>query len=217
MKCEQVQACFDRMYREGDRFGQKEVIRHLSGCTVCRREFDRWRIIAGELGTVPRQDAPRDLYLKVIREVDALKRNTAEKRNRRFRIPSWRWYPVPVALCAVLLMTITGRVIVRHDKKATVTVAEQVKPPDDGTVTAHFRFSCDNARRVAVVGDFNGWDTGKDQLVKGGNGTWGADIQVGKGCYQYLFLVDGTEWRLDPAAAVQVPDGFGGFNMVIEL
>ncbi|MBN1757621.1 MAG: hypothetical protein JW863_04850 [Chitinispirillaceae bacterium] len=217
MKCEQVRTYFDRMYREGDRFDRKQVISHMSECGGCRREFDRWCILAREMSAVPEMDAPPDFNQKMLRKIDILKQKKPEKRNHWSWTPSWQTYPVPIALCAVLLMIITGIVVTLYRKPATDVAVKHMEASHDVRVTAHFRLSCTEARQVAVVGDFNGWDTGKDQLVKNGDGTWGIDMQIEKGCYQYLFLVDGTEWHRNPAAGRQVPDGFGGFNMVIEL
>lgn len=49
------------------------------------------------------------------------------------------------------------------------------------------------------------------------DGTWTIDLRVPKGSYQYLFLVDGKEWRADPLNTHQVPDGFGGINSEVTI
>ena len=217
MKCEEVRTWFDRMYREGDRFDGKPVIEHMDSCVACRREFGRWRTIARELTAAPSPETPPELYTKVIREIELLKQ-TPEKGKWWFRVPHRQLYPAPVVLGAVLLLLlVTGIIVVRPTRPVSGIVMEQGGPSGNGRRMTHFRIACHDARQVAVVGDFNGWDTAKDQLVKNRDGVWEIDMHIDKGWYQYLFLVDGTEWRLNPADGRQVPDGFGGFNMVLEL
>ena len=73
------------------------------------------------------------------------------------------------------------------------------------------------AESPSLIGDFNGWDTDKHQLVRGENGLWSIDLPMKKGCYQYLFYVDGATWQIDPTGKATAPDGFGGYNTVTEL
>jgi 1,4-alpha-glucan branching enzyme len=71
------------------------------------------------------------------------------------------------------------------------------------------------ARKVAVVGDFNHWDAGKD-ILEGPDeqGVWSKVILLPKGRYEYLFLIDQKEWVSDPSA-LSSDDGLGGTNSVI--
>ncbi len=72
-----------------------------------------------------------------------------------------------------------------------------------------------SATSIAVVGDFNRWSTERD-LLSGpdGNGYWSTTLDLPPGRYEYLFLVDGTDWVPDPAA-VSADDGMGGTNSVL--
>jgi hypothetical protein len=72
------------------------------------------------------------------------------------------------------------------------------------------------ARTVALVGDFNGWDTEATRLSPvGDRGQWEATVSLAPGRHVYAFVVDGVEWRVDPLAP-QVPDaGFGPANALI--
>lgn len=74
-----------------------------------------------------------------------------------------------------------------------------------------------NARSVALVGDFNGWDPARTQLSPGEGGTWTATLPLSPGRYHYMFLVDGTRWLADPLAAETSADGFGARNSVIDV
>lgn len=73
------------------------------------------------------------------------------------------------------------------------------------------------AQRVAVTGDFNGWDTKGVELrpVEGKEGMWETDLQLTPGAYAYNFIVDGDVLVPDPESLNQMPDGFGGTNSIL--
>ncbi len=75
-------------------------------------------------------------------------------------------------------------------------------------VIVQFRLGDTEARGVALVGDFNGWRP-SHQLHRTGAGVWSVDVALEPGVYNYVFVVDGRAWRLDPLAP-RVTDGFGG-------
>jgi len=71
-------------------------------------------------------------------------------------------------------------------------------------VTVHgnyvqFRFFRPWARRVELVGDFNGWRQGELQMVSNGDGYWLAAMQLPQGSYKFRYWVDG-QWFTDYAA-----------------
>ncbi len=80
---------------------------------------------------------------------------------------------------------------------------------------AKFVVHAPQARRVAVVGDFNHWDAGTD-ILEGPDeqGAWSKVILLPTGRYEYLFLIDEKTWVPDPAALF-TNDGLGGTNSVI--
>lgn len=84
-----------------------------------------------------------------------------------------------------------------------------------------FRFRAPGARVVQVAGswDSNWFLRGREWtsdtrvgLLQDGDrdGTWELTVPLGPGRYEYLFLVDGKFWELDPANPQRVPDGTGG-------
>jgi len=79
----------------------------------------------------------------------------------------------------------------------------------------HFTFSAPNASSVTVVGTFNGWDTRATPLRRSANGEWNVDLPLGAGRYNYMFVVDGRRWMLDPSAARDAADDFGTENSVV--
>ena len=54
-------------------------------------------------------------------------------------------------------------------------------------------------------------DTRVGLMQRGDDGLWELHVPLGPGRYEYLFLVDGRFWELDPANPQRVPDGLGGF------
>jgi hypothetical protein len=70
------------------------------------------------------------------------------------------------------------------------------------------------AARVAVVGDFNGWDEAATPAVKQPDGTWSTFVTLYPGRHVYSFIVDG-QFIPDPAAPMAPDDGFGNNNSVI--
>src|SRR5438067_703620 len=68
---------------------------------------------------------------------------------------------------------------------------------------------------VNVAGTFNGWSTNATPMVDRGDGTYVATISLPNGIYQYKFVIDGKEWKADPAHSdkeLEESDGSGGKN-----
>jgi 1,4-alpha-glucan branching enzyme len=73
------------------------------------------------------------------------------------------------------------------------------------------------AKKVGLVGDFNGWQPDVTQLENSdGQGTFVVTLPLKRGAYEYMFNVDG-QWVTDPSAAERRPDGFGRSNGVLRL
>jgi hypothetical protein len=89
--------------------------------------------------------------------------------------------------------------------------------PGQETVVVRFVLVAKGAHKVAVSGDFNGWNpTGTVLENADGRGTFVAFVPLPRGAHEYMFLVDG-EWVTDPAAPETRPDGFGRSNAVLRL
>ena len=63
-----------------------------------------------------------------------------------------------------------------------------------------------DAKKVYVSGEFNNWHPRQTFLSKQGN-EWLAAVNLGKGTYKYLFVVDGR-WITDPANPTKDEGGF---------
>lgn len=74
-----------------------------------------------------------------------------------------------------------------------------------------------DAKKVAVVGDFNGWDASHAgfQAKHRGGGVWSVMAPVPLGHHRYSFVVDDSVWVADPIAPRAVDNDFGVTNSAI--
>lgn len=86
---------------------------------------------------------------------------------------------------------------------------------NDGVV---FKVRLPQAKQVNITGSFNGWDRSKDRLSgPDEDGWWSITLPLGPGRHEYLFLIDGSTWLVDPHGTATADDGFGGKNSVLYL
>ena len=74
------------------------------------------------------------------------------------------------------------------------------------------------AREVALVGDFNDWDTHATPLrATASDGLWTVEVPLAPGRHRYAFVVDGEEWRSDPGAPRASGADFGTPSSVVTV
>ena len=67
-----------------------------------------------------------------------------------------------------------------------------------------------NAHRVAVVGDFTGWDQRRIPMHRdAASGLWSATVTVRPGRHVYAFVADDSIWTRDPRAPIATDPDFG--------
>jgi 1,4-alpha-glucan branching enzyme len=76
-----------------------------------------------------------------------------------------------------------------------------------------FSYIAPDAKSVAVVGDFTGWQQAPVALKKDKDGVWKKTVSLTPGRHEYRLLVDG-QWRDDPKCSERIPNQFGGENCV---
>ena len=98
-------------------------------------------------------------------------------------------------------------------------VARSAPPLPDTVRVVQFVFVAPDARRVALVGDFNAWDRDATQLQRGGvnGGVWTVSLALPAGRHEYAFVVDGARWEPDPASTDAVTDDFGVVSSVVSV
>jgi hypothetical protein len=207
MNCRKARKAFDALLHKGE--GPRGVADHLRGCASCAEVFRRWEAMVRALQSAPARQATPGLKARILRAVATEGRRAAEPR------PVFSLRP-PGALqwafsAAVVLALAAGGWWLLRD-------AISGKPArTDGARILTLNVTVPAARSVAVAGDFNGWDAGSHLLKRRGADRWTITLPLRPGVYEYLLLVDGEKWLLDPENPVRIPDGFGGFNSGVEL
>lgn len=124
---------------------------------------------------------------------DRLRQALARERRRRGRaLPGWRR-----ALLAATVLFAFGALLLWSVRSRTAASA---------AMPVQFVLVAEEAHTVALAGDFNGWDVGATPLVRGDGGVWSVVVRLAPGAFNYSFVVDGAEWRGDPAAATATDD-----------
>lgn len=81
-----------------------------------------------------------------------------------------------------------------------------------------FYYHDHRAASVALSGDFTGWSLNGFIFRKEKNGGWRCEIPLlPRGRYAYKFVVDRQSWISDPRNPHRQPDGFEGFNSIMEI
>src|SRR5689334_2156000 len=74
----------------------------------------------------------------------------------------------------------------------------------------------EDAKKVAITGDFNRWAKEGMPLSQSGKSSWRTVLELLPGEYQYRLIVDG-QWRDHPEAQKRVPNPFGSENCVLTV
>ena len=81
-----------------------------------------------------------------------------------------------------------------------------------------FTVPAEDAKKVSVVGDFNGWNPKGSTLRKLKNGPFKGTLELPKeNAYEFRYLIDGTYVNETEADRYQWNDYAGAENAVIEL
>jgi 1,4-alpha-glucan branching enzyme len=79
-----------------------------------------------------------------------------------------------------------------------------------------FKLYAPQARKVALAGSFNNWDTNKISAKKDSKGNWKVKVSLNPGRHEYKFFVDGN-WANDPSCTSCVTNSFGTQNCIVEI
>ena len=125
----------------------------------------------------------------------------------------------PLLASVLFLLTFCGN---------TGQTGNTVKPvlnPDEPGVTCVtncylFVFSpaAGNAVTVAITGDFLNWSKKGKMLTYNSNSrNWSIALTLDPGVYQYVYIINGTNYSHDPGAMANVPDKTYGQISIIEV
>lgn len=89
----------------------------------------------------------------------------------------------------------------------------QVEKLDDGNFAVTFRMKPSGTpSKVSVAGSFNEWNKETTPCAAGPDGVWEATVRMKAGKIAYKFVLNGSEWILDPVSKESVDDGSGNKN-----
>lgn len=86
----------------------------------------------------------------------------------------------------------------------------------DGMVTFVYVPADPSVKKVAITGDFNGWNPAGIAL-HATSGIFTVSLKLEPGIYQYKYILNETNWVSDPYSPSFAPDGRGGKNSLIEV
>ena len=87
------------------------------------------------------------------------------------------------------------------------SVASMASAIRDTLRIVQFMLTAPAASRVALAGDFNGWDTRAIPLERDRrDGRWAVTLALAPGRHNYAYVVDDTQWVRDPAATPAEPN-----------
>lgn len=129
------------------------------------------------------------------------------------KVVDWLWSPRAITVRPAF--AVTGALAIAGMVSISAVKSPAPLSPVPARVIVQFRLGAPEALDVTLVGDFNDWRP-EHRLHQTAAGVWSVDVALEPGVYNYVFVVDGKTWRLDPLAP-QVTDGFGGSSSRIAV
>ncbi len=127
----------------------------------------------------------------------------------------WLWSPRALSLRVRPAFALAGALGIAAVVSLSARGSSPAGVPAPARVMVQFRLGAHAVREVALVGDFNGWRP-EHRLHQTAADVWSVDVALEPGVYNYVYVVDGKAWRLDPLAP-QVTDGFGGASSRVDV
>jgi hypothetical protein len=173
----------------------EELSEHASECNECSKRLDSFLLL--KRGT-PLKRYPDEQLSK--RVYDYIERKGSIKKQKTL----W-WIALPAAACLLVVLSVFLTLTFVSTSKQMVTINLSLEAP--------------HATSVSVVGDWNAWNPRAHILHDPeGDGIWEIKLRLNSNQdYRYQFLIDGTYWIPDPGSLIQVDDGFGGTNSILEI
>lgn len=154
----------------------------------------------------------------------------AEERARQRRPMVWLARAAVVALAAGLGATsmwmakpTADRATVAESTPSSTPTSTAAGPAqfastasgDEAPVSMPFALSRPNAKRVALVGDFDEWSPSAVRMTRDASGTWTATVPMTPGRHAYAFVVDDSVWVTDPRAPLERDADYGRDHSIV--
>lgn len=156
------------------------------------------------------------------RVMAAIRADAVGSQPRQVSRPAWlEWLvnprPIrvsPLAAAAALALVAWSLVRVVGGVGGTGPAPVGAEP---GQVYVQFVIAAPGARSVALAGDFSQWSPSIELSDADLDGVWSARVALEPGVHEYMFVIDGSEWRPDPNSLSYTDDGFGQRNSVLAV
>ena len=158
--------------------------------------------------------------------VPCVMERTAPPRSLGQRLRETLWTPRALqwnlasalgTVCVALLIAGAAVTLDRAGQPASISIPVVTPAAPSTRVLVRLVMLQPGAQTVGVAGDFNGWDPLQTPLFPTTGGAWIVTLPLEPGRYEYMFVVDGTQWVVDPFAEEQQDDGFGLRNGVLDV
>jgi hypothetical protein len=161
---------------------------------------------------MPDLDPPDILWQSVMRSVKTKRLSPWIRLLRWFKSPrSITFTPLQLVPAAAVMVAVCLTFAFHALRSDSDNVA---LPGNRVPVVLALRFP--EARMVAVIGSFNGWQPQNCELKSvGGEAHWTVTLELPAGRYEYAFVVDGEKIIPDPGAGLREDDGFGNQNAIL--
>jgi hypothetical protein len=189
------------------RLGREQALRD--------RVIDLERLAVGAR-RLPRPVVPDDFVQRVMTRTDAPSSRWRRAFNVLWMPRSLQWN-LAGAMAAAVLVLVAGGAIALARLAAPRDVVSTVATAQPAQVFVRLVILQPEARTVEVAGDFNGWDPRRTPLEQLPTGAWTVTLPLEPGRYEYMFVVDGSQWIADPFADEETDDGFGSRNAVLDV
>lgn len=94
--------------------------------------------------------------------------------------------------------------------------SEKTDAPSGPDTEVEFELEDSEATKVSLVGSFNDWNKSANPMKKE-NGVWKCTVSMKPGKYEYQFVVNETDWVVDPKSDNSVKNKYEGMNSIIEV
>jgi hypothetical protein len=200
------------LYAEGELSAEDRirVQEHLQQCPYCANELALIQYLTIFLRTCQLVEPPSSLkedIISIIEDLPSYQPKIGEKVTTLLLQPVLSLFSGRMRWAGVTVMIL---VIV-----ASLGIRLWLSPSPLESST-EFMLFLPGVNSVTIAGQFNAWDKNANPLEdRDGDGIWIISLSLPRGRYEYKFVVNGSEWVLDPNALARVDDGFGGDNSLL--
>jgi len=93
---------------------------------------------------------------------------------------------------------------------------DEPEASDGEDIEVTFELEDEEAEKVSLVGAFNDWNKDKTPMKKEEN-IWKCTVSLKPGKHEYQFVINETDWVVDPKSEKNVKNKYEGTNSVIEV